>query len=247
MFKIIIDNDKLKRLFNESHSVMELAKKLGYKKYYNGNRLSGTIYKIIRRKCNECNLDYLSINGRRNYEKYDNLLKTIVPQCKSIAEVCKRLDLPINNSNLYSKLRYRISHLNLDISHFTGASWSRGSNRFTDNRLNKMAQATETPWEKTFCKNGKVKNESLIKRLIINKKLEYKCSICGINKWNQKPIRLRLDHIDGDSTNNCEYNLRLLCPNCDSQTDTFCRGTKKRKQKLQWWEALVGESQTRSP
>lgn len=48
------------------------------------------------------------------------------------------------------------------------------------------------------------------------------CVECGqINTWNNKPLMLQLDHIDGNSDNNNISNLRLLCPNCHTQTDTF--------------------------
>jgi hypothetical protein len=40
--------------------------------------------------------------------------------------------------------------------------------------------------------------------------------------WNNKPIALQLEHIDGDNTNQELSNLCYLCPNCHSQTDTFC-------------------------
>lgn len=39
--------------------------------------------------------------------------------------------------------------------------------------------------------------------------------------WNNTPLTLQLDHIDGNSDNNLPNNLRLLCPNCHSQTKTF--------------------------
>lgn len=49
-----------------------------------------------------------------------------------------------------------------------------------------------------------------------------KCAICGHhNHWNNKELIFILDHIDGHSNNNKRNNLRLICPNCDSQLETF--------------------------
>jgi len=47
------------------------------------------------------------------------------------------------------------------------------------------------------------------------------CLICNISEWRGKEITLELDHIDGNSSNNIKENLRLLCPNCHSQTDNW--------------------------
>ena len=56
----------------------------------------------------------------------------------------------------------------------------------------------------------------------IYSKQNSKCAICGIeNSWNGKKLNFILDHIDGDASNNFEDNLRLICPNCDSQLDTY--------------------------
>ena len=72
---------------------------------------------------------------------------------------------------------------------------------------------------------------SLKKRLIKegikqNKCENENCSIVDV--WNGKPLVLHLDHIDGDSTNHKLENLRMLCPNCHSQTETYA-GKKTRK------------------
>ncbi len=48
------------------------------------------------------------------------------------------------------------------------------------------------------------------------------CQICGLTEWLGKPAPIELDHIDGNCENNLKTNLRLICPNCQSQTDTFC-------------------------
>ena len=52
--------------------------------------------------------------------------------------------------------------------------------------------------------------------------IENKCNICGIDSyWNNMSLVLQLDHVDGNPKNNILQNLRLLCPNCHSQTPTF--------------------------
>ena len=59
-----------------------------------------------------------------------------------------------------------------------------------------------------------------------------KCSICGIEEWNGKPVPLVLDHIDGDALNTSPENVRFVCRNCDGQLPTFCgknKGNGKRK------------------
>lgn len=64
---------------------------------------------------------------------------------------------------------------------------------------------------------------SHLKRRLINEKvLDYKCNICGISEWNTKKLSLHLDHINGISNDHRLENLRLLCPNCHSQTETWC-------------------------
>lgn len=50
---------------------------------------------------------------------------------------------------------------------------------------------------------------------------ENKCELCEIDSWNDMLLNCELDHIDGDRTNHLWDNLRILCPNCHSQTNTF--------------------------
>jgi hypothetical protein len=67
----------------------------------------------------------------------------------------------------------------------------------------------------------------LKKRLLKEGLKENKCDICGITEWNNKELSMQLDHIDGDSHNHKFDNLRMICPNCHSQTHTYCGKNKK--------------------
>ena len=56
---------------------------------------------------------------------------------------------------------------------------------------------------------------------------ENKCEVCGIEEWNGNPLQMQLDHIDGNTYNHSIENLRMICPNCHCQTETFCGKNKK--------------------
>ncbi len=72
---------------------------------------------------------------------------------------------------------------------------------------------------------GKIKYRGRLKTLLTETQ-GYKCACCGISEWQGKEIVLQVDHINGDATNDMPNNLRLLCPNCHTQTDTFAGKNK---------------------
>ena len=76
-----------------------------------------------------------------------------------------------------------------------------------------------------WLETGEVRNISgyghYVKRHIFDDQFRC-CAICGsASTWMGMRLILVLDHIDGDSTNNARENLRMVCPNCDSQLPTF--------------------------
>ncbi|MGH2584808.1 MAG: HNH endonuclease [Dehalococcoidia bacterium] len=64
----------------------------------------------------------------------------------------------------------------------------------------------------------------LKKRLLAAGLLQNRCEICGITEWLGRLLTLHLDHMNGKNDDDRLENLRLLCPNCHSQTDTYCGG-----------------------
>ena len=73
------------------------------------------------------------------------------------------------------------------------------------------------------------------------------CAICGCKpEHNGKPLVFVLDHIDGDASNNKRENLRMVCPNCDSQLDTFKSKNKNSKRRNYWKEHIINEIKTKN-
>lgn len=70
--------------------------------------------------------------------------------------------------------------------------------------------------------NGELTHDNTIKKCLsfTRKYCCEKCSNEGVHMGES--LTLQLDHIDGNSDNNLPSNLRFLCPNCHSQTPTFC-------------------------
>jgi hypothetical protein len=89
----------------------------------------------------------------------------------------------------------------------------KGVSRYakTSTNLNEILDGKHPNYQ-TF----KLKNRLLKEGLIENK-----CSKCNISEWNNTPINCELDHINGIRHDHHLSNLRMLCPNCHSQTSTY--------------------------
>lgn len=141
-----------------------------------------------------------------------------VRQSSSIRQVLLALNQDPSGGGGYRVFHSRVKRLNVDTSHFTG----QGHLRDKTHNWN-----VQVPLEEVLVENSdRVINSRNKKKLIEQGILELKCynMKCNISdEWLGSKITLQLDHVNGDNTDNRKENLRLLCPNCHSQTETFCR------------------------
>lgn len=143
-------------------------------------------------------------------------IKKAVAKSTCYSDSLRFLDVSPNSGNIKHLQRW-IEKLNLSTDHFVE---SRGAKRFHQKQ----------PLKEILVKRSTFANTSRLKqRLIQEGLLEYKCCSCGNTHWLGQPITLQLDHINGNRTDNRLENLRLMCPNCHSQTETYAGKNSKRK------------------
>lgn len=198
----------IKHAIASSTSFYEVLERLGFK------RTNTTQRNNIRQLIVKHKIDISHFNNRsrtRNHSRWGDTekIKIIVKQSKSIGTFLENFGLKNIGSNYRTAQKY-LTALGIDTSHFTRTSG--GSKKGFS--LNEILSG-QYPFYKT---------RLLKKRLIQEGIKENKCELCGqLPLWNGKPLTLHLDHIDGNNTNHRLDNLRLLCPNCHTQTSTYCR------------------------
>lgn len=172
-------------------------------------------------------------------------VRKIVSESFSIREV--RIKLGYKESGgVYVLLRGFFTKHKINVDHFQPI-WNKGKTRFSDARLERKAKSLELPWDEVFCYNSNVSNAHILKRLIISGKRKYECEHCKLSFWNGKPIRLQIDHKNGDRLDCSESNLAIICPNCHSQTETFSRGLKSKSTNCPWWHKVSNQKCSCSP
>ena len=147
-------------------------------------------------------------------------MKVAVETSFTKSEVLRKLGLTVKPGNFRTFDR-AVRRLSIDITHFTGRAHGTSIPR-TKRDISVYLVNDGTP----------INSIGLKKRLLKEELIENKCAICRSDpSWMGSPLNLILDHIDGLHENNQLENLRLLCPNCNSQQATFCIGKKRLEQK----------------
>ncbi|MER5931326.1 HNH endonuclease signature motif containing protein [Streptomyces sp. NPDC002054] len=148
------------------------------------------------------------------------ILEEAVAGSRNMYEVLHHLGLDAVGGH-HAHISRKVKAFGIDTSHFTGPTRTErtrnnGRRRAPEEILrdDRSPQAARTP-------------NSRLRRALLEVGTKECCAFCGIEAvWQGDPPPLEVDHIDGDWRNNRRENLRFLCPNCHSTTDTY-RGRGK--------------------
>lgn len=141
----------------------------------------------------------------------------VVSQSSTLTAIAKRLNA-CPQAGTFKIIKTRLREENVDHSHISlGRDHAKGKRG--------GLPSVAIPLEQILVEGSAYSRASLKRRLLKAGLLENTCAICNLGpEWQQKPLSLRLDHENGIYNDNRLENLRLICPNCDSQLPTFCRG-----------------------
>ena len=147
-------------------------------------------------------------------------LVELVKNSDSVYKILLHFGLKSKGHN-YRTLRKRLDEENIDYSHIKrGLDANKGKN---------FNHKEKIPLSEILVENSTYNRGNLKQRLLELNMIEHKCKICGqTSQWNNQNLVMVLDHINGISNDNRLENLRMLCPNCNSQQSTFAgRNNKK--------------------
>jgi len=149
----------------------------------------------------------------RKYTK--ELLEDAAANSTSIAGVMRYLELkPAGGTHFH--ISKKLKAFDINTTHFTGSVHNRGT-----------VDPKRKTWQQVLVlgKAGSSRTKTpQLKRALLDYGLTYECAECKLDgTWQGKLITLHIDHVSGIIWDNRPENLRFLCPNCHSQTDTYCR------------------------
>ncbi|MFI0821597.1 HNH endonuclease signature motif containing protein [Streptomyces sp. NPDC021098] len=149
-----------------------------------------------------------------------DVLEPAVAASTSVYDVLRYLGIELVGGH-HTNISRRIKAYGIDTSHFVS---QRRTDAMKDNRRRRTPEELLVAVAPAHAR--RVPGERL-KRAMLALGVIERCALCGTGPcWRGGRLPLEVDHIDGDWRNNRPTNLRLLCPNCHSATDSY-RGRGK--------------------
>ncbi|MEK6878143.1 MAG: hypothetical protein AABY22_00970, partial [Nanoarchaeota archaeon] len=143
----------------------------------------------------------------------------IIKQSISLIDVLTKLNERPSTYN-YKCLKEALQKYCIDTSHFI-------------RKRNPVPKIAGNIHDQLIVRETNYSSDRLKKRLIEENLLQERCYIdkCPIQSpiWLDEYLSFHLDHINGNHFDNRLENLRLLCPNCHSQTSTYCGKNNKKE------------------
>ena len=145
-------------------------------------------------------------------------LQKLIDESNSIREVIIKVGLKANGNGGYLSFNKKAKELGLNITELK----KRGSECKTKKLRTYVTANFKIDLKDILVENSDyTNNNGLRHRLIKEGLLKNECSICGqLPSWNDDPLTLHLDHINGTHCDNRLDNLRIVCPHCHSQLAT---------------------------
>ena len=146
--------------------------------------------------------------------------REIVAKSQTFSDILLNFGLGNIGGN-YQTLKRRMNEQHVDYSHLS-----------SNNRGRKIIR-TSLPLSEVMKEKSTYSRGHLKRRLIEEGLLKNQCIICGLLPvWQEKPLVMIIDHINGVRDDHRIENLRLVCPNCASQLPTFAGRTRKNYKKV---------------
>jgi hypothetical protein len=227
MQKLKISDDDFKTIIKESYSVYQIMRTFKQKNV-------GGSEKNILKRIQDLDIDISHFKRRKTKGRGkadaidDETFKTLVKDnttWRDLNVACGYYGY--EGSKL---LTSRIEKLGLSTNHFDNKPGTK-----------------QIPTDKIFVVDSKYQfTPGIKKRLLRDFGVSYECSKCknedftkrdGVLMWKDQEIVLQLEHKNGIHNDNRVHNLEFLCPNCHSQTSTYCgRNNPKRRATEAWVE-----------
>jgi hypothetical protein len=197
-----MEKEKLEIMVNEGKSIGQISK------------ICSQSINTIRYWLNKYSIKPAYSRKSRKIWSDEQMLEAIKTS-NTISQVLRKVGLKVRPGNYTTFNNFCLKN-NIDLSHMTG-------------EIERKPRKSDVKLKDVMTEKSTYARHLLKRRLLKERLLENKCNICGLfEQWQGKPIVLVLDHINGVNDDNRLENLRMLCPNCNSQQETFCGKSKKR-------------------